>query len=120
MATMVGIVCDSFLLIQVGHVGFVVALYIGAITLCLPDLWLVKILCITAVVTRRLFNGCLLDLVSQRTYTNHRSVDPVFLFPLVLSLAVIPSPSVVRVTTHNIYNSLRDVAHVRILVGEVR
>ena len=85
VATMVGIVINSFLLIQVGHVGFVAALYIGSVTLCFPDVWLVRILCVTAVVTRRLFDGCLFDLVSQCTYTSRRYFDIAFILPLLLS-----------------------------------
>jgi len=85
MITIIGISIQSFVLIQIGHIGFVGALYMGALTLPSPDVWLVRTLCAVAIVTRRMFDGCLFDLVTECTYTSRSWLDIIFVVPFLLS-----------------------------------
>ena len=85
--TMIGILIQSFVLIQIGHIGFFGALYIGALTLPHPDVWLVRTLCTVAIVTRRMFDGCLFDLITECTFTSRSWLDIIFVVPFLLSFA---------------------------------
>lgn len=87
IATLVGIPFDSFLLIQAGHVGFAVLLYAGALTLPFPDVWLVYTLCGVALLTRRLFQGCLFDMITKRSFTHTLVADVFFFLPIPLSVS---------------------------------
>ena len=87
VSTLVGIPCDSFLLIQAGHVGFAVLLYAGALTLPYPDVWLVYVLCSVALLTRRLFQGCLFDMITNRGFTHTVVADVLFFLPIPLSIS---------------------------------
>ena len=59
----------------------------GALTLPAPDVWLVRTLCAVAIVTRRMFDGCLFDLVTDCTYTSRIWFDTIFVVPFLLSFA---------------------------------
>lgn len=87
VSTLIGILCDSFLLIQAGHVGFAVLLYAGALTLPYPDVWLVYVLCSVALLTRRLFQGCLFDMITNRGFTHTIVADVFFFLPIPLSVS---------------------------------
>ena len=86
-ATLVGIPMQSFFLIQMGHVGFAVLLYVGALTLPYPDVWLVHILCTTALVTRYVFRGCLFDMITSRSFTHSLCADVYFFLPILIGIS---------------------------------
>lgn len=88
VATLVGIPFDNFVLIQAGHVGFAVLLYVGALTLPSPDVWLVYVLCSVALLTRRLFRGCLFDMITNRSYTHTLAADVFFFLPILLNVSL--------------------------------
>ena len=86
MTTLVGIVRNSLVLIQTGHKAFSCLLYLGALTLPFPDVWLVYTLCMVALLTRRFVKGCLFDLITNCGFTHSMWVDVLYFLPIPLSL----------------------------------
>ena len=85
-ATLYGIVHSSRVAIQTGHAGFAGALYVGAMRLPLPDVYLIRVLATTAILTRRWFRGCLFDLASPvQEWTSSNWCDVFFLIPIALT-----------------------------------
>lgn len=86
VSTLTGLLVDSAMLIQVGHAGFAIMLYVGTFMLSFPDLWLVHIMCCTALFTRRTFRGCLFDLSANCGFTHTWWGDLYFFLPIPMSL----------------------------------
>jgi uncharacterized membrane protein len=87
-ATLVGILTNSFYLIQAGHVGFAIRLYLGAFHLPHPEMLLVYSLCSVALLTRQMFRGCLFDLITDRNYTQSYVYDVLFLLPIIIGISL--------------------------------
>lgn len=93
--TLVGLAVESFVLVQTGHFGFVAALYYGALAGPPSAAPLICLLCLVTVATRRLFRGCLFDLVSKRCDSCFLFVDALFLIPIaILSVRIEPATAI--------------------------
>lgn len=74
LTTLLGLLKQSFILIQTGHTGFLAGIYLGALTLPLPDIFLILCLSLVALWTRYIYEACLFDLASNVVFP----YDPVF------------------------------------------
>lgn len=84
--TLVGIALRLPLLIQAGHLAFVVLLYVGSFLLPMTDVWLAPCLSVVTLLTRKLFGDCLFDLASQTTLVHVDGLaDLYFTGPLVIA-----------------------------------
>lgn len=85
LVTLAGIALDSRILIQTGHLGFAVLIYYGVFTLPYPDECLIYALCLTALVTRRIFHGCIFDITAGDDYTTESYlIDGFYAIPLLI------------------------------------
>lgn len=82
--TLVGLRASCDDLIQLGHVGFVVTLWVGAILFPERDQWLVRALSLVALLTRWGLGVCLFDDATGSDSTSSRWWDALFVGPVVL------------------------------------
>ena len=87
ITTIAGILTNSSTLIQTGHLGFGLALLVGAATLPSPDVLIIFTICAVTLLTRKIFNGCLFDLKTDTTYTHCLPADAFYLTLLIVSFA---------------------------------
>ena len=83
--TLHGIAMHSPALVQLGHAGFGTAICVGAAILPVPQVWIVRALCVLALGTRRKFSGCLFDLVADSRLTRAWHFDVLLCLPLAIS-----------------------------------
>ena len=87
ITTIAGILTNSSTLIQTGHLGFGLALLVGAATLPSPDVLIIFTICAVTLLTREIFEGCLFDLKTNTTYTHSLPADAFYLTLLIVSFA---------------------------------
>jgi len=84
----IGILIDSTLLMNIGHIGFAVSVYVGALVLPPSDIWIIYAACMVALYSRKVLNGCLFHFTKGKTSTtptNSLITNVLYVIPMIVS-----------------------------------
>ena len=81
----IGILIDSTLLMNIGHTGFAVSVFIGALVLPPSDIWIIYAACMVALYSRKVLNGCMFDFAVSKTPTNSLRTNVLYVIPMIVS-----------------------------------
>ena len=81
----IGILIDSALLIDIGHIGFGVSVYLGAVVLPPSDIWIIYAACMIALYSRKVLNGCMFDFAVSKTPINSLITNVLYVIPIIVS-----------------------------------
>ena len=84
----IGILTDSTLLMNIGHIGFGVSVYIGAVVLPISDIWIIYAACMIVLYSRKVLNGCLFHFTKGKastTSTNSLRTNVLYVIPIIVT-----------------------------------
>lgn len=81
----IGILIDSTLLMNIGHTGFAVSVFIGALVLPPSDIWIIYAACIVALYSRKVLNGCLFHFTKGKASTTSLRTNVLYVIPMIVS-----------------------------------
>jgi len=80
----IGILIDSTLLMNIGHTGFAVSVFIGALVLPPSDIWIIYAACIVALYSRKVLNGCLFHFTKGKASTPSLITNVLYVIPMIV------------------------------------
>lgn len=80
----IGILIDSTLLMNIGHTGFAVSVFIGALVLPPSDIWIIYAACIVALYSRKVLNGCLFHFTKGKASTTSLITNVLYVIPMIV------------------------------------
>jgi len=81
----IGILIDSTFLMNIGHTGFAVSVFIGALVLPPSDIWIIYAACIVALYSRKVLNGCLFHFTKGKASTPSLITNVLYVIPMIVS-----------------------------------
>jgi len=81
----IGILIDSTFLMNIGHTGFAVSVFIGALVLPPSDIWIIYAACIVALYSRKVLNGCLFHFTKGKASTTSLITNVLYVIPMIVS-----------------------------------